>query len=200
MNKHTNISSAVRNQAQSPLLRLPAELRNKIYNYCALNNREKLYFRIYQRNAFLFLELDQLRPIYYPGEENFFALSTVCRQLYSETALLPFSLNALVVEVRAVIIDLRLPSAAQQAVVRELSVHHSGEHSNWIAHENDGFVAALEGYKGLRKVVFEYKDLDDCVRCHVGHRCFTRTFLRRKMQIEEKYGAQMKVELVLRHD
>ncbi|KAF3001554.1 hypothetical protein E8E13_009737 [Curvularia kusanoi] len=175
---------AVRNQAQSPLLRLPAELRNKIYNYY----------------PFLFLELDQLHPDYYSGEHNFFALSTVCRQLHSETALLPFSLNSLVVEARALTTDLRLPSVAQQAVVREILVRCSGEHGRWIVYDNDGFVAALEGYKGLRKVIFENDDWYDYVPCGVGHsvcRCFIKTDLKRKAQIEEMYGVQVEVEGIM---
>ncbi|USP77115.1 hypothetical protein yc1106_04389 [Curvularia clavata] len=74
---------ARQNQQQSPLLRLPAELRNKIFAY-ALGGRT---FRFKTTGNY---------PWYIKNVTKYkhaLALLQVCRQIYAETALLPFSTN-----------------------------------------------------------------------------------------------------------
>jgi hypothetical protein len=74
--------STALNANNSPLLRLPAELRNKIY---AL---------VLDEDGYVFSYPD--RPTLASGErKNRLAILSLCRQIHAETALLPFSLNKL---------------------------------------------------------------------------------------------------------
>jgi len=84
--------STIRNQQDSPLLRLPGELRNRIYEY-ALGDFQ-IFFKdrsvgrgveVYTTNE----EADK-RMIRAP---HFQGLTTTCRQVHAETKLLPFALN-----------------------------------------------------------------------------------------------------------
>lgn len=70
----------IRTNSSTPLLQLPAEIRNRIFAYAlggrsfqVLGNQVKCYSK-------------------YPNPESLSLLRT-CRQIYSETALLPFSAN-----------------------------------------------------------------------------------------------------------
>lgn len=74
---------AIRNQNQSPILRLPAEIRNKVYKYV-------LGGRIYRfKDA-----IDRGRAVLdTKGERHILGLLLVCHQTYSEASLLPYSLN-----------------------------------------------------------------------------------------------------------
>jgi hypothetical protein len=71
----------------SPFLRLPTELRNQIYAYTLGGE----VFDIYCSRSFTPFGFDTriLRK-----QENLLALLAVCHQLYAETRLLPFQLNA----------------------------------------------------------------------------------------------------------
>jgi hypothetical protein len=72
----------MQNQRDSPLLRMPPETRSRIYDY-ALGV-----------NTFVLLKDDDTENIINTTKaKNALALLAVCRQLYAETALLPFSLN-----------------------------------------------------------------------------------------------------------
>ncbi|KAF1832936.1 hypothetical protein BDW02DRAFT_624666, partial [Decorospora gaudefroyi] len=78
-----------RNQRDSPLLRLPAELRNKIYRFVLGGN----HIRPYCETVMGVWEVS------FPGwaySRLQLALLEVCRQVYAETKLLPFSLNRFV--------------------------------------------------------------------------------------------------------
>lgn len=71
----------------SSFLRLPAELRSQIYTYTLSGEIFDIYcWRRYTPFGFATRILKKRR--------NFLALLAVCRQLYSETRLLPFQLNA----------------------------------------------------------------------------------------------------------
>ncbi len=108
-------SSLDRNQQFSPLLRLPPELRNRIYelvldvgqiNVCFKKWEHKLRTRNGQRyyettvGGFWCRILDKDQNPWRepkaapPPRRGLKLLSPVCRQLYHETALLPFRLNA----------------------------------------------------------------------------------------------------------
>lgn len=83
-NKHVHWlhDRAQQNQQQSPLLRLPAELRNKIFAYTLGGKTFKIipgYYDIPTMNA--------------TNSKYALALLQVCRQIYAETTLLPFSIN-----------------------------------------------------------------------------------------------------------
>ena len=72
-----------RNQTESPLLRLPGELRNKIYEYALSQS----IFQIVWYNHYG----DHLVRTFYPLDLAY--LPKTCRQIYQETLLLPTSLN-----------------------------------------------------------------------------------------------------------
>lgn len=91
--------STVRNQQQSPLLRLPPELRNKIYAL-AVGGQELVVLSdsvVYRSTR---LEIvpktyddPKSRGPYHVGALHLTALLRVCRQLYEESASLHFALN-----------------------------------------------------------------------------------------------------------
>jgi hypothetical protein len=68
-------SRPVSPQTQSPLLRLPAEIRNEVYKYALCDQ---------------VLDVDGKS-----AERNLFGLTLACRQLYQETELLIYSRNTL---------------------------------------------------------------------------------------------------------
>ncbi|KAI4647677.1 hypothetical protein J4E93_004087 [Alternaria ventricosa] len=76
----THISE--RNAAASPLLRLPPELRNSIFAYA-------LYHEI-----FILGPPDSCAYVVKSRDKNLLSLLYVCRQIYSETAFLPYKLNS----------------------------------------------------------------------------------------------------------
>lgn len=89
------IRSTTRNQQQSPLLRLPGELRNRIYEY-ALKGFElrPLYPADFARCVLSALYITSTRRLM--SAPHFCALTRVCWQIYAETKALPFALNELV--------------------------------------------------------------------------------------------------------
>jgi hypothetical protein len=82
--------SIARNDWESPLLRLPADLRNRIYEIVIYNGTHE-FFSLYQfhRNQ---RRRRRLSDVSNP-KQHLVALLRVCRAIHSETALLPFSLN-----------------------------------------------------------------------------------------------------------
>jgi len=79
--------SARQNQRESPLLRLPAELRHRIFEY-ALSGH--VYFiKIIEARFSPFGTLETVSK----AADNAFVLLQVCRQIYAETALLRISLS-----------------------------------------------------------------------------------------------------------
>ncbi|RMZ66580.1 tetratricopeptide-like helical [Pyrenophora seminiperda CCB06] len=93
-----------RNQQTSPLLRLPAELRNKIYNYVFHSPPIRPYrdHRVYGAWAYSRRQLSLLQ---------------VCRQVYFEARLVPFKCNVFVGYAEHVIELLVTSFAPQQADV-----------------------------------------------------------------------------------
>lgn len=81
MTKVLNSPSARHNQRESSLLKLPAEIRNIIFRYALSGVEYKIK------------EDDNLSMRNIVTQPDALALLAVCRQIYSETALLPFSLN-----------------------------------------------------------------------------------------------------------
>lgn len=80
MTRVTKAEAAAANKRNSPLLRLPAELRNLIYHY-ALGNCTLI----------LSTHLGRLRL--YQRDIPAFPLLAVCTQIHAEVVLLPYSLN-----------------------------------------------------------------------------------------------------------
>ncbi|CAI6233516.1 unnamed protein product [Periconia digitata] len=103
-----------RNAAESPLLRLPAEIRLMIWKYALGGNTIMMNFTARHHN--LSFSADEEGGFFPPGRfscltfpdrispflkssvgkasKGFTLLNNVCRQLYKETALLPYELNS----------------------------------------------------------------------------------------------------------
>ncbi|KAF2253363.1 hypothetical protein BU26DRAFT_399624, partial [Trematosphaeria pertusa] len=99
------------NQRESPLLRLPAELRNKIYSY-VLGGR-----------------LWELKDTLTAGsrEKNSMSLLRVCRQINAETASLPFELGTFSFESLSALMQWsqRMPPKQRDAVRSVRTAHCS---------------------------------------------------------------------------
>ncbi|KAJ4287295.1 beta transducin [Kalmusia sp. IMI 367209] len=74
---------AQKNQLVSPFLQLPAEVRNRIYEFVLSDEK----FEISHENQYLIIGKSERK------KRAYLALLLVSRQIYAETALLPFSLN-----------------------------------------------------------------------------------------------------------
>ncbi|KAF2118342.1 hypothetical protein BDV96DRAFT_597183 [Lophiotrema nucula] len=83
------------NSQQSPLLRLPAEVRIQIWEYALGGLWIRLGLRLSHgtMKAYIFAIREEFSKHYRPTKKRYFDLLQVCRQIYSETALLPWSLN-----------------------------------------------------------------------------------------------------------
>ncbi|CAN9337104.1 unnamed protein product [Alternaria alternata] len=76
------------NQRNSPLLRLPAELRNRIYEYALGGHKIYMVIRFSENKEKLWLDRTDRC-----GVVPAFTLLKVCSQINAEAALLPYSLN-----------------------------------------------------------------------------------------------------------
>jgi hypothetical protein len=88
----------IKEQPQSPLLRLPAELRNRIYEY-ALTAKGDLMYMFWGTDHKSIIcdsahDADSSRPVSV-GATEFNQLKYVCLKLYAETAALELRLNTL---------------------------------------------------------------------------------------------------------
>jgi len=78
------------NATQSPLLRLPAEIRNQIYSYIFSDSIYELDHEEWQYCDFI--KFWVLRPPPYSNSLSIVKLPFACRQLHHETSLLPYRL------------------------------------------------------------------------------------------------------------
>jgi hypothetical protein len=85
------IASTPRSQFQSPLLRLPGELRNLIYFHLFITEAFKLERHGFNTQNFPYINRHRHRE---PTSHRL-ALLSVCRQTYAEAALLPFTLSTI---------------------------------------------------------------------------------------------------------
>lgn len=134
--------SSLRNAHDSPLLRLPAEIRNRIYEYA-------LYVRTLRTS----------RSGHIQGYHHLHALPHTCRQLKEETALLIFSLNSITFN-KPVIDACALRLTAQQVgavsrirlkfIVRRFSACFVYWANSALIHEKE--MQALDKFPNLRKL------------------------------------------------
>jgi hypothetical protein len=124
------------NQTESSFLRLPAEIRNQIYEEALGGNTIKIEYKTYQPNYKKIVpvfkyhctvydkQTDPFRD-HYPRSDQassgFTLLNSVCRQLYLETAPLPYRLNRIAfssynVMVNFLLMEQRLSSQQRQAI------------------------------------------------------------------------------------
>ena len=78
------------NRQRSPLLRLPAELRNKIYGYALGGMDLRISYR--SRELGLVAAMFYNTPVWFTSLHRLVGLTLVSRQLYAETKILPFEL------------------------------------------------------------------------------------------------------------
>lgn len=83
------------NSIQSALLRLPGELRNKIYGHVLGGHVIKFFFHDGSRRVYTYKETGELSTVYEEREDvsPILQLGLVCRQIRSETILLPYKTN-----------------------------------------------------------------------------------------------------------
>ncbi|KAL8721886.1 MAG: hypothetical protein Q9225_001522 [Loekoesia sp. 1 TL-2023] len=99
-----------RNSASSPLLRLPSEIRNKIYEYALGGNHLEVDYEPHE-HKYKTIKKQRYRTHYGGGlyhecagegddipSSLHLGLLRVCRQIYGEAALLPYALNTFVFE------------------------------------------------------------------------------------------------------
>ncbi|KAF2831046.1 hypothetical protein CC86DRAFT_377964 [Ophiobolus disseminans] len=104
MDAHPHLAIALQNQRDSPLLRLPAKLRNHINGYvlggnqvyiecnpayCSWENLKKPYIRISTRNYSRHKD-----DFAWHRPKHLFGLLQVCRQVHAEAKELPFTSNS----------------------------------------------------------------------------------------------------------
>lgn len=136
----TKAEATAANQLNSPLLRLPAELRNLIYHY-ALGN------------CTLTLAAHHDRLCTYQNDMPAFPLLAVCTQIHTEAALLPYSLNTFNIasDYTLRVFIATMPMKYVQAI-KTLDI------GTWTVAGKETICAAnLQRFTALEKVVFSYK-------------------------------------------
>jgi len=92
-----NLRSSRANQKSSPLLRLPAELRNKIYKYALGDWVVSLLYTnddpIRGRKIVPYTRAGLDDNVWYAATGAILGLRSTCRQLREETGVLPYTLN-----------------------------------------------------------------------------------------------------------
>jgi len=143
--------SAKHNGSHSPLLRLPAEIRNRVFQYALAGEliRPKLTDEILvARDTYCPAYMGkELHPSIYAPPSHRFSLLCVCRQVYAETAMLPYTLSTFTfISLHTIIywLDSLLPQK------RKLIQHvHSVQFGNWCGIESLADRAALKSLKEI---------------------------------------------------
>jgi hypothetical protein len=141
----TSLYSVKANQ-QSPLLRLPPEIRNRIWAY-ALGG--KVIRQIFTRRKCVLLPQPQERI-------NAFTLLAACRQIYAETAALPFAANTVSISsCYRLSVERRRLRRGLRSQITELSVEMSTSRlvRSWGGIESFE-VTKLALFPGLKRVRF----------------------------------------------
>ena len=140
MAQHANAEATAANQLNSPLLRLPAELRNLIYHY-ALGN------------CTLIVSTFNHRLCLYQRDIPAFPLLVVCTQIHAEAAILPYSLNTfnIAFDHSLDMFITTMPLAYRHAIKR-LDI------GTWTVVDvpKETVCACLQRLRGLEEVIFNY--------------------------------------------
>jgi hypothetical protein len=159
---HLTRPSSRRNQQSSPLLRLPAEIRNTIYEYVL--GGESWHYLTYigvRLSLKRRLSKDDERP---EKEPHFLALFKTCRQLQAETKLLPFKLNLFPTFVKDLLDFLRVLSPSQASVIHTIQamVDHCdsrGSRNGRLRIEYAELVDVLVELPSLRRVEVDWNPI-----------------------------------------
>ncbi|CAN9339028.1 unnamed protein product [Alternaria sp. RS040] len=138
---HARITAA--NQRNSPLLRLPAELRNRVYEYALGGHEIWVTTPIPETKTKIYLDRW--------GDVPAFTLLKVCSQIYAEAALLPYSLNTFFFNGK-LSLDLfvkEFPKSATQAIRRLMLDDWAGMGSFRT------FAWNVVPFQGLQEIGFE---------------------------------------------
>jgi hypothetical protein len=200
----------LKNQLQSPLLRLPPELRNKIYDYvcggltvCPTKMNTPPY-RLWSRYTKDRLTSDW-KPL--PNPTSYLL---VCRQMYSEMALLPLKLNdfeifhfrsssqfigQLSTEQRNAIdsVSFTLDPMTTNEILRQQSkAHiHAAESKKALGAFDHSIMLPLKKLAGLRRMVVEVEDMGQEEWCFEYQRGFVRG-------LAKQWGGPDGLEIVFR--
>ena len=147
------VRSSLQNQKMSPLLRLPREIRNRIYDYAF-----SVQFTIVRNNPSYPTRLTFRAGDAYPLlKRNSFAkllaVTRVCRQIYSEAALLPFRLNVFRIHQLATLVKFtEYMQPAQRAAITTLRLGlYDAMRKDTLA------VCDLGPFQALKRVIVETK-------------------------------------------
>ncbi|KAJ8110971.1 hypothetical protein OPT61_g6313 [Boeremia exigua] len=108
-----------KSNSESPLLRLPPEIRNNIWEYVLGGKILDVVFLSSRKGRYL-EEKTAISPLSLP--ESSHALLQVCRQLYKETALLPFSTNSFRFESNQAFDWIRHLLKVQQGLIKNVHI------------------------------------------------------------------------------
>jgi hypothetical protein len=152
------VHSSIKSQQQSPLLRLPAEIRNRICELVLGGLRlqsvcvQKPFFKSKGTpwRCISAKEKDQAGIIYL---HRVTALTLVCRQLYQETHILPFKLNSVHIFTSTFSHLAAVLSDAQRNAISIARVHYFERKRSW---HRDCLLLAQLG--GLKRVVVEVSE------------------------------------------
>ena len=131
---------STKSNSDSPLLRLPAEIRNCIWEYALGGNIRDL--TIFRRDRKCYTEwLIAMSRASFPQHSH--ALLSTCRQIYAETALLTFSTNEFRFRSKTTFKWTRDLSKVQKDIIHTVHfVRHSW--NNVLEHGEQGFLSARE--------------------------------------------------------
>ena len=127
----TDSHSFERNATTSPLLRLPAEIRNEIFSYAMSNSTITIAHTVATHNQSI-----PSKGFYNPRPYPAASLLFVCRQIYSEIAILPYALNKFVVlttRLRDLQVFLDRRTQEQVELMRDVSWEFNLPNSNTTA-------------------------------------------------------------------
>ncbi|KAH5129483.1 hypothetical protein HBI38_118350 [Parastagonospora nodorum] len=171
----------MRDAQVSHLLRLPAEIRNDIYAYTL--SREVFQVHCWRRYTPFSFETRIIRK-----QKNFLALLAVCTQLYDETRLFPFMLNAFQFKSQDAFHPWLIKfSSHQQEAIQEVHVvtwtaRHMVEGEGWCSKPLKD-VLPVATLRGLRRVLVE-----------VRHNGRTRECLKEVCPGCERHGGEVALE------
>jgi len=160
---HSHYCSTERNDRDSPLLRLPSELKNLIYEYVLTVSYPLCFTRKKHPTKKTKKSRDKklLRGVQYD-----LSLLRVCRKIHHDTALLPFSLNTIQCDSLMVVQRLRMHlSAEQRQAVRVFRMKANLQHRDKLKRHLSGEAPKVESLStslpALRCVELELENRPD---------------------------------------
>jgi hypothetical protein len=107
------------NQSDSPFLRLPAEVRNRIYEYALGSQTINIGYETYEEEQPVFKyhctvfsrmtnPFKERQQHYVKISKGFTLLNNICRQLYLETAVLPYKLSTIAFDSNNIMVNFLL--------------------------------------------------------------------------------------------